>query len=423
MKHHLKKLMALCLCLAMIAGYIPGVAPAIEANAAVYSSYKTIAKISTQGGCNAMQGMDVDGSNIYCAKINSETETTCSIARVNKDTGDIVYLKNSATGTNYFSQLAHANDLAVCTVNGIKTMFVGTGGAGKGAYSLVRFSFNGTTLTETAHYNMKYNGSEKYIAGVKFVASSSTEITLVLKSGNYVYAAKIPVSAASGDIAMDYLGKLDFSAVNFGGTIRDLSGYVVQGFGYKDNKLFVPMTANYQTSTSHISTIVCFDIDGMKGGNLKPDPNMSVWIEDTTYPDLFEIESCAICPTDGKLYFGTNCRKTSTDGNHDGVHVLNGFVYNPAMGDLTTGQNYHFRPSGGKLKSVTTGASVFNSVLQHLGTVSSSNKITGARWSMDMPMILKHNEPWILTWESSNWTGNSLLLSRNRRYRKSQVSA
>ena len=411
MRHYFRRLLAFAVCLIMLVGFVPAMDLASPAEAAMYTSYTTIATVKTQGGCNAMQGMDVDGTYIYCAKIDSETETTCSIARVHKSTGEIVYLTNSATGTNYFSQLAHANDLAVCTVNGVKTMFVGTGGAGKGDYSLVRFSFNGTTLTEVAHYNMKHNGTEKYMAGVKVVATSPTEITLVLKQGNYVYTAKIPYSAASGDIAMNYLGKLDFSAVNFGGTVKDLSQYVQQGFGYKDNKLFVPMTANYQTSTSHISTVVCFDIDGVKGGNLKPDPSMSVWIEDTTYPDLFEIESCAICPTDGKMYFGTNCRKTSTDGNHDSVHVLNGFVYDPIMGDSTTGQNYQFRPSSGKLQSVTTGASVFNSVLQHLGTVSSGNKITGARWSMDMPMILKHTDPWIITWESSNWKSNSLLLS------------
>ena len=223
MKHHLRRLIALCLCLATIAGFIPTIAPATEANAAVYNKYTTIAKVTTQGGCNAMQGMDVDGTYIYCAKINSETEKTCSIARVHKTTGEIVYLKNSATGTNYFSQLAHANDVAVCTVNGVKTLFVGTGGAGKGDYSLVRFSFsNGTTLKEVAHYNMKHNGTEKYMAGVKVVATSSTDISLVLKQGNYVYTATIPYSAASGDIAMEYVGKLDFSAVNFGGTIKNL---------------------------------------------------------------------------------------------------------------------------------------------------------------------------------------------------------
>ena len=210
MKSQLKRLLSLGLCLVFVMALCPAIVPTTEANAATYSSYTTIATVKTQGGCNAMQGMDVDGTYIYCAKINSETETTCSIARIHKTSGDIVYLKNSATGTNYFSQLAHANDLAVCTVNSVKTMFVGTGGAGKGEYSLVRFSFDGTTLKEVAHYNMKHSGTEKYIAGVKVVATSSTEITLVLKSGNNVYTAKIPYSSTGGDIAMNYLGKLDF---------------------------------------------------------------------------------------------------------------------------------------------------------------------------------------------------------------------
>lgn len=409
MKSLFKRLMALGLCLAVVVGLIVVMVPALKADAAMYSSYTTIAKIGTHGGCNAMQGMDVDGTYIYCAKINSDTETTCSIARVHKTTGDTVWLTNSATGTYYFSQLAHANDIAVCTINGVKTLLVATGGAGKGDYSLVRFAFDGTTLKQVGHYNMKYNGAEKYMAGVKVVAVSSTEITVITKQGDYVFTAKIPYSAASGDINMNYLGKLDFTAVNFGGTVKDISNYVQQGFGYKDNKIFVPMTANYQTSTSHISTIVCFDIDGANG-TLKPDSGMSVWIADTTYPDLFEIESCGICPTDGKLYFATNCRKTSSDGNHDGVHVLNGFVYSPTMGDSTAGQNYYFHTSSNKLMSVTTANSVYNSALQHLGTVS-GNKITGGRWSLDMPIILKHSDPWVLTWESSSWSGNSLLLS------------
>ena len=409
MKHHLRRLMALCLCLAIMAGFIPAIAPATVADAAMYTSYTTIARVPTQSPCSGMQGMDVDGTYIYCAKIDDDT--TACIARVHKDTGALTWLTNSATGTKFFSNLYHANDLAVCTVNGVKTIFVGTGGAGKGDYSLVRLALDGTTLKMVGHYNLKNAGASKYIAGVKVVAVSSTEVTLVLKSGNYVFAGKIPVSATGGDINIDYLGKLDFSAVNFNGTVRDLSDWVVQGFGYKDNKLFVPMTGNYQDSTRHISSIVCFDIDGMKGGTLKPDPSMSVWIADSTYPDLFEIESCAICPTDGKLYFGTNGRKSSSDGNWDGVHVLNGFVYDPAMGDSATGQNYHFRPSSGKLKSVTTGGAVFNSVLQQLGTVTNGNKITGGRWSLDMPIILKHDEPWILTWEASNWNANSLFLS------------
>ena len=280
MKQYLRRLLALCLCVAIVFGFIPTIAPVTKADAAMYTSYTTIARVPTQSPCSGMQGMDVDGTYIYCAKIDDDT--TATIARVHKDTGDLTWLTNYSTGTKYFSNLYHANDLTVCTIDGVKTMFVGTGGAGAGDYSLVRLVFDGTTLKMVGHYNLQYNGTSKYIAGVKVVAVNSTEVTLVLKSGNYVFAGKIPVKSTSGNIAIDYLGKLDFSAVNFNGTVRDLSDYVVQGFGYKDNKLFVPMTANHQDSTSHISTIVCFDIDGVKGGNLKPDPNMSVWIADST---------------------------------------------------------------------------------------------------------------------------------------------
>ena len=409
MKHQLKRFIALCLCIASVAGFIPALPESTTAEAAVYTSYTTIAKVPTQSPCTAMQGMDVDGTYVYCAKVNSD-DTSCVIARVHKDSGALTWLTNSATGTKFFSQLGHANDLAVCTINSVKTLFVGTGGAGKGDYSLVRLTFNGTTLNEAGHYNMKHNGTEKFIAGVKVISVNAKEIRLILKSGNHVYTATIPASQTSGDVAMEYVGKLDFSAVSFGGTIRDLSAYVVQGFGYKDNRIFVPMSGNHQASTRHISAIVCFDFEGLKNATLKPDPNMSVWIADTTYAHTFEMESCAICTTDGKLYFGTNGVKSSTDTNHDGIHVLNSFVYNPAMGDSTTGQNYQFRPSSTELKSVTTGASVYNSVIRHLGTVS-GNKLSGAAFSTDMPIILKHNDPWILTWESSNWTGNSLFLS------------
>ncbi len=409
MKKYLKRFIALCLCFATVAGYVPAIAPTTEADATLYASYTDVAKIYTTNGCYAMQGLDVDDTYIYCAKVNTNTHTAATIARVHKGTGSYTWMTNSATGTYTFTQLAHANDLAVCTVNGIKTMFVGTGGDGMGDYSLVRLAMDGTTMTEVGHYNMKHNGAECYMAGVKVVCVNDTEITLILKKGNYVYTAKIPVNKTSGDINMTYLGKLDFSAVNFNGTIKDMSEFVVQGFGYKDNKLFVPMSANYQDSTSHISTIVCFDIDGING-TFRNDPNMSVWIEDSTYTDLFEIESCAICPTDGRLYFATNRRLNSDDGSSDGVHVLNNFVYSPAMGDSTTPQNYRFETMDNKLVSVTDGGAVYNSALQHLGSVSGSTVIAG-RFSLDKPILLKHNEPWILEWKASNWTKHSLFLS------------
>ena len=417
MKKSLKRVLALCLCFATLAGFIPAlpaaIEPAIKAEAATavkYTGYTHLTTVKTQGSASAMQGIDTDGTYLYCAKVNTSTHTEAYVARVHKDTGAITWLSNSATGTTMFTQLAHANDIAYCDVNGTKTLFFATGGAGKGSYSLVRMVLSGTTLTEVAHYDMKINGNSSAMAGCKVVCVDDTNITLILKWGNYIYTAKIPVTGSSSAIEMTSLCTLDFSAVNFGGTIKDISYFVQQGFGYKDNKIFVPMSGNYDGSTiNNESTIVCFDIDGASG-TIRNDPSMSVWVSSSTYADLFETESCTISPVDGKLYFNTNCRKTSTDGNHDGIFVLDDFVYSASMGDSTTPQNYRWETLTDKFVSVTDGGSVYNSALRQLGTVS-GNTLSGARFSLDKPIILKHSEPWVLEWKSANWSSHSLFLS------------
>ncbi|MBQ3214805.1 MAG: hypothetical protein IJB11_01660, partial [Oscillospiraceae bacterium] len=416
MKKLAKAFIAVCLCLAIVVGFIPAMPPAVTAEAAAttiaapYGSYTSVNLVPTQSGCPAMQGMDVDNTYLYCAKINTTTETSATIARIHKDTAEITWLKNSATGTIYFSQLAHANDLAVTTVNGVKTMFVATGGAGKGPYSLVRLAFNGTTLTEVAHYNVKLNGTETYLAGVKVMSVNDSEVELLLKSGNKMFTATVGANQASSDVALTSLCTLDFSAVNFGGTVKDISDFIIQGFGYYDNKIFVPMSGNNDTgNTNNVSVIVCFDINGASG-TIKNDPSMSVWITDSTYLDLFEIESCAICPSDGKLYFATNRRQTSSDGASDGVHYVKNYIYNPSAGDSSDSSNYRWEIGDGVLKSVTDGGAMYNHPIQHLGSISGST-ITGGRFSLDQTVYLNHDQPWVIEWKSSSWTSNSMLLS------------
>ena len=61
-------------------------------------------------------------------------------------------------------------------------------------------------------------------------------------------------------------------------------------------------------------------------GVISNDPTYSFYINSSVYPGLFEIESLGICPYDGKLYFSTNGRKSSSSTNYDGVHVVNSFV-------------------------------------------------------------------------------------------------
>ena len=124
-----KRLLCILLCAVMVAGFLLVQLPEVEA--AHYTGYSTVAVVYNQGDCYAMQGCDSDDNYIYCTKVNTETETSAVIARVHKDTGATTFLTNSATGTYYFSQLSHANDLDVVDINGVKTIFVATGGAGE----------------------------------------------------------------------------------------------------------------------------------------------------------------------------------------------------------------------------------------------------------------------------------------------------
>lgn len=207
-----------------------------------------------------MQGCCSDDTYIYTAKINGTTEKSTAIARTHRETGATTFLTNSATGTYYFSQLAHANDLDIADVGGVTTMFVATG-----------------------------------------------------TSGN-------------------------------------LSSYVHQGFEYYDGRIYVPLSEDTRMISS---CIIAYDVIGVSG-TVKNNPIFTAWISDATYGDLFEIESCTICPGDGRLYFNTNLRKTSSDANHDGIHYINGFVYNAAKGDAATTGNYYLYTRKDGLVSIGT---------------------------------------------------------------------
>ena len=176
MNAFLKRALSVMLCAILVVGFLLVKLP--ETKAAHYTGYNTVAVVYNQGDCYSMQGCDSDDTYIYCTKVNTETETSAVIARVHKDTGATTFLTNSATGTYYFSQLAHANDLDVVDINGVKTIFVATGGAGEGPYSLVRLALNGTTATEVAHYDMQYNGSSHRIAGAQVVSVEGDNINM-----------------------------------------------------------------------------------------------------------------------------------------------------------------------------------------------------------------------------------------------------
>lgn len=87
MKSTLKRLLAGCLCLVLCAGLLPVSALAVDAASTVaqkhYGGYASLATIANQGDCYGMQGMTMDSSYTYCAKINGSDTPAPSSATVN----------------------------------------------------------------------------------------------------------------------------------------------------------------------------------------------------------------------------------------------------------------------------------------------------------------------------------------------------
>ena len=104
----------------------------VEAASVFYGDYTDVAKIYDYGSCPSMQGMSVHGNYVYACKINGDTETSAVVARVHKDTGSTSFLTNAATGTIYFSDFGHGNDIEVETIAGVTTLFVPTSKSGAG---------------------------------------------------------------------------------------------------------------------------------------------------------------------------------------------------------------------------------------------------------------------------------------------------
>ena len=200
MKQTFKKMLSALLTLVLVAGFVLVAPPAARADH--FTDYDTLVGVPNPGDCPSMQGIAVDDNYIYCSKINTTTETSAVIARISRTSGSLTWLTNSATGTNYFSQLAHANDLDVYDINGVKTLFVATGGAGSGDYSIVRFALNGTTATEVGHYNVKYNGSSTYLASAQVMSVEGDKINLICKRAGYIFTATVGVSQTSGDVTL-----------------------------------------------------------------------------------------------------------------------------------------------------------------------------------------------------------------------------
>lgn len=405
MRHLCMRFLIAVMLMAMLVCILPFSAkPAAAATMQYYTDYGTIMHLYNMGGCTGMQGMTVDDTYLYNVKVNSATEDSAFIARTHKDTGATVYLTDSSSGSEYFSYFGHANDLEIATIGGVDTILIAT--STDGSYSLVRMALNGTTLTKVANYTTTYNGTPTAISSAKVLSQTDSDVTLLIKKGKYLYTATMGINATGGTLVLNHVFTLDTANVTINGVCYDFSDYLGQGFEYIDGKIFVPMAC---ADPMNQGCIAVYNIEGASG-TIRNDPTLSFWIYSSAYSNKFELESCAICPTDGILYFNTNGAITSSDGDYDGIHYVKGYVYDPSHGTNDIGK-YRWEVQDDRLVSVLDGGCAWNNALSHQGTISQGT-FTDGRYALSKSVILNHDEPWILEWKSSGtWTDGSLLFS------------
>lgn len=271
-----------------------------------YNTYSTVSTISDRNSCSAMQGMAVGSTYLYTVKINGD-DSRAIVSKTSRKTGKITNLKTKA-GATYLTYLGHANDMDVATINGKSNLYVAT--MKTGSNSIVRLEVDGAYMTKKAGYTLKYNGANKSISGIEVLSKTSTTVNLLCKAGKNFYTGSIGINATSGTINLKKAFTIDMKSVNINGKTTDLSSFTHQGMGYHKGKLYVPLWAG--SSKQNQSVIAVYNINSNTSGTITSDPNLSFRITSGSF-NFFEIESCDISSSDGRLYFNTN-RSSSCDG-------------------------------------------------------------------------------------------------------------
>jgi hypothetical protein len=230
-------------------------------------------------------------------------------------------MTNGANGTKYCNYLGHANDLEVTSINSVGTMFVVT--MKTGSPSFVKVQYTGTTYTKVGNYTLRYNGADVAMSGVKMLSKDASTINFLFKSGTGFFTASIGLTANSGVINL--IRAFTINKSNPMIEEGELDEYVFQGFGYRNNRIYVPMTRGNDSVVLTYNNISASISDGVDN-TINHDANLSFRVLSNMYANLFEIESLGINPNNGYLYFNVNRRKTSSDSNSDAVCHFKDYV-------------------------------------------------------------------------------------------------
>lgn len=289
----------------------------------------------------SMQGLAVGSTYLYTAKIDVKGRYAV-IHRTNKDTGKQEILTYTGTNSNYIDCLGHANDMCVTSINNKSNLYIVTCNSDKNK-GLVRMQVSGSKISKVAEYTLlvpKKNSNNVTIGfekiaptGVTIVNKDSSDINFLFKNGSKIYKGSVGINDTSGTINLTEAFSLKKDKVTIGGVKTDITSFAGQGISYYKNDLYVAWSGHNEgladglkDKNNAYSVITVYKNVKNATGAIDHSPTLSFGIKSEKYSAFFEIESCGISPSDGKMYFNTNRRVTSSDTNHDGVHYIKGFV-------------------------------------------------------------------------------------------------
>ena len=322
MNRKIQKFVAIFSLVLLLASMIVLPTPA-EAASEFYGDYTDVAVIADYNSCPSIQGIAVGSQMIYTVKINGD-DTSAFITMTDKDTGTTTRLYNKDAGSYMFNYLDHANDMDVWGIDGYSHIFVAT--TKQGANGIVRLKRDGSNLTKVATYRLQCDGEDICATAMSIMSVSGGKINFLTKWGMDLYTGSVSTSATNATINMTKLCTISKDKVYIKGEYLDLSTFVNQGMGYHNGVLYVPISGD--DNWLNRSVIMVFNLDGVIPGSIiRPSDSLVFRVTSGAYSALFELESCDISSGDGKLYFGVQRRKSSTDTNHDGIASFDGYTF------------------------------------------------------------------------------------------------
>ena len=124
MQNIFKRAAASFLCAATLCGAF--MMPTAVGAAVTYGDqdWEIVGRTPAAPGCGSTQGMAISEKYAYSAQVNGNN-TTCSIMRVDLETGKNILMKDGTSSRTYFrNKLAHANDMDWARIDGVEYLFI-----------------------------------------------------------------------------------------------------------------------------------------------------------------------------------------------------------------------------------------------------------------------------------------------------------